>query len=413
MANKTKSEKNKPTRKTLKPNEYYNPKTKRYEYHYKDCFGKERVISSYRLEMTDQLPKGRRSPKSLREKEAELNAQLENNINIDGAKLTLLKVVDKYLNSLYNRKKLSHNTKVGYNVTVNTLKQYKLGYMEIGKVRPEHCEEWLNDMKKKYKGSSIQTQISLLKRTFEYALDYDYIAKNPFRRITTERSDSKKMKALSVEDMNRFLDFCSKDKNSLHCYDMLYILFWTGLRASELCGLTLDNIDMKKHMITVNKQLQCINHTHVVLPTKTTNGERIIPMTDGVYCCFEHILDTRYIKGDIEPVCYDERGNAYKGFVFLSTRSRQTITRSHVEEYLRNCIRRYNEANPDNPIRKFEPHICRHTFATNMQYLPPKTLQYILGHGNISTTMNNYVDAKPSEELLSQINAMANQIISN
>lgn len=126
MANKTTSEKNKPARKTLRSNEYYNPKTKRYEYHYKDCFGKERVISSYRLEMTDQLP---------------------------------------------NRKKLAHNTKVGYNVTVNTLKQYKLGYMEIGKIRPEHCEEWLTDMKKKYRGSSIQTQISLLKRTFEYAID--------------------------------------------------------------------------------------------------------------------------------------------------------------------------------------------------------------------------------------------------
>lgn len=45
MANKTTSDKNKPARKTLRPNEYYNPKTKRYEYHYKDCFGKERVIS--------------------------------------------------------------------------------------------------------------------------------------------------------------------------------------------------------------------------------------------------------------------------------------------------------------------------------------------------------------------------------
>lgn len=52
MANKITS-KNKPARKTIRPNEYYNPKTKRYEYHYKDCFGKERVISSYRLEMTD------------------------------------------------------------------------------------------------------------------------------------------------------------------------------------------------------------------------------------------------------------------------------------------------------------------------------------------------------------------------
>lgn len=117
--------------------------------------------------MTDQLPKGKKSTKSLREKEAEINAYLENSIDIDGAKLTLLEVVDRYLNSLYNRKKLAHNTKVGYNVTVNTLKQYKRGYMEIGKIRPEHCEEWLADMKKKYRGSSIQTQISLIKRTFE------------------------------------------------------------------------------------------------------------------------------------------------------------------------------------------------------------------------------------------------------
>lgn len=42
MANKT--IKNKPARKTLRPNEYYNPKTKRYEYHYKDCFGKGLLV---------------------------------------------------------------------------------------------------------------------------------------------------------------------------------------------------------------------------------------------------------------------------------------------------------------------------------------------------------------------------------
>ena len=77
-----------------------------------------------------------------------------------------------------------------------------------------------------------------------------------------------------------------------------------------------------------------------------------------------------YLKGDIEPVCYDELGKAYEGFVFLSTRSRKTIVRSHVEEYLANCIKRYNLAYPNDPIEKFEPHICRHTFATNMQGLP-------------------------------------------
>ena len=143
MANKKTTNKNKPARKTLRPNEYYNPKTKRYEYHYVDVLGKERVISSYRLEPTDQTPKGKRSGKSLREKEAELNAQLDSNIDIDGAKLTLLEVVDQYLESLYNRKELSPNTKTGYQVTVNCLKEYRLGHMEIGKIKSEHCEAWL------------------------------------------------------------------------------------------------------------------------------------------------------------------------------------------------------------------------------------------------------------------------------
>ena len=63
-------------------------------------------------------------------------------------------------------------------------------------------------------------------------------------------------------------------------------VFRTGLRASELCGLTLDNINMDNHMITVEKQLQCINHTHIVLPTKTTNGKRVISMTDGIHDYF-------------------------------------------------------------------------------------------------------------------------------
>ena len=411
MANRKTTEKNKPARKTLQPNEYYNPKTKRYEYRYKDIFGKNRVISSYRLTPTDQVPKGKKFGKSLREKEAEINALLGDNIDIDGSKLTLLELINQYLESLYNRKELSHNTKTGYNVTINCLKQYKLGYMELRKITPAHCEAWLSDMRKKYKGSSIQTQISLIKRSFEYAVDYDYIAKNPFRRIIVDRSDSKLMEALSIEDMNRFLAFCSEDSRSAHCYDMLYVLFWTGMRVSELCGLTIDNIDLDRRVLKVEKQLQCINHKHVVLKPKTSNGMRYIPMTDGVYNCFKDTLEKRYLKGDIEPVCYDERGNAYEGFVFLATRSRKTIVRGHVEEYLQNCIKRFNTQNSDNPIRKFEPHICRHTFATNMQLLPPKTLQSILGHGDYRTTMNNYIDAKSTEEQLAQINAVASGIM--
>ena len=54
MANKTANTKHKPVRRALRENEYYNPKTKRYEYHYIDAFGKKRVVSSYILEATDR-----------------------------------------------------------------------------------------------------------------------------------------------------------------------------------------------------------------------------------------------------------------------------------------------------------------------------------------------------------------------
>lgn len=410
MANKTMSEKHKPARKSLRVNEYYNPKTKRYEYRYTDTFGKKRVISSYRLEATDQVPKGKRVGKSLREKEAEIQSLLENDINIDGSKLTLIELLNEYLETLYNRKELRYNTKRSYDHVVKSLEQHKLGHMEIGSVKPVHCEKWLTDMKKKYRGSTLHIQITLIKRAFEYAVDYDYVVKNPFRRIYTDTSDSKVMGALSIEDMNRFLDFCKNDPRSAHCYEILYILFWTGLRVSELCGLTLDNIDMERHLIRVEKQLQFINRVHVVLNTKTTNGIRTIPMTDGVYECFKKVLDKRYVNSGIEPVCYDQNGNAYDGFVFLGARKHNTIVRSSVSEYLENCIRRYNAANPDKPIRKFEAHTCRHTFATNMQDLPPKTLQSILGHSDIRMTMNRYVSAKNEEQQLIEVNAIANSL---
>ena len=48
-----------------------------------------------------------------------------------------------------------------------------------------------------------------------------------------------------------------------------------------------------------------------------------------------------------------------------------------------------------------------------MQELPPKTLQYILGHGNIATTMNNYVSVRPSEQQLVEINSIASLINGN
>lgn len=99
------------------------------------------------MEATDQVPKGKRVWKSLREKDAEIQSLLENDINIDGSKLTLIELLNEYLETLYNRKELRYNTKRSYDRVVKSLEQHKLGHMEIGSVKPVHCEKCLTDMK--------------------------------------------------------------------------------------------------------------------------------------------------------------------------------------------------------------------------------------------------------------------------
>ena len=74
----------------------------------------------------------------------------------------------------------------------------------------------------------------------------------------------------------------------------IFILFNTGLRISEFCGLTISDIDFKKKRIRVDHQLQRA-HTmeYIIEDTKTKNGERFVPMSSEVMACFRRIIASR------------------------------------------------------------------------------------------------------------------------
>ena len=95
-------------RRKLKDGEYFNSSNNRYEYHYTDRLGKKRVITSARLEPNDPLPKSKRGGKSLREKEAEILKLLQNNIDVDGGKITVYETTLKFLEVLYAKKNITY-----------------------------------------------------------------------------------------------------------------------------------------------------------------------------------------------------------------------------------------------------------------------------------------------------------------
>ncbi len=103
-------------------------------------------------------------------------------------------------------------------------------------------------MQKNGRGYSIiHTVRGVLRPAFQRATDDDMILKNPFQfeLHTVVVNDSVKRDALTREQERKFLQFILEDNHYCRYYDAIFILFKTGLRISEFCGLTIRDIDFK------------------------------------------------------------------------------------------------------------------------------------------------------------------------
>lgn len=222
---------------------------------------------------------------------------------------------------------------------------------------------------------------------FQMAVDDDLIRKNPFefQLATVVVNDIVTMEAITRKQERAFMEFVIQDKHFCRYYDGIYILFKTGLRISEFVGLTLNDIDMQDRKINVNHQLQRKrNMEYVIEDTKTTSSTREIPMSDEVYVCFQRIIANRKkVKKElmIDGKC---------GFLYLDKNDMPMVA-LHWEKYFQHIREKYNKIYQVQ-MPEVTPHVCRHTFCSNMAKsgMNPKTLQYIMGHSDIGVTLNTY-----------------------
>ena len=235
--------------------------------------------------------------------------------------------------------------------------------------------------------SSIHTIRGVVRPAFQMAVDDDLLLKNPFefQLSTVVVNDSVTREAITRKQERDFLEFVKNDSHFCKYYDGIYILFKTGLRISEFVGLTKKNLDFKKNRIIVDHQLQRTRDMrYVIVDTKTESGERMVPMTPEVKECFQRILANRK-NPKIEPMV-----DGYSGFLFLDKNGRPMVA-LHWEKYFQHICEKYNRIYRIQ-MPKVTPHVCRHTFCSNMAKsgMNPKTLQYIMGHSDISVTLNTY-----------------------
>ena len=367
----------------------------KYEYKYQDAWGKRKTVYSWKLTPTDRVPAGKRDDISLREKIKQIQKDLNSNITPDGGNFTVLELVEKYISQ---KTGVRHNTRSNYKFVVNVIKKEAFGQKRIDKIKVSDAKEWLIKMQQiDGRGySSIHTIRGVVRPAFQMAVDDDLLVKNPFefQLNTVVVNDSVTREAITRQQERDFLEFVKNDKHFCKYYDGIYILFKTGLRISEFVGLTKKNLDFENNRIIVDHQLQRTRDMkYIIEDTKTESGERMVPMTPEVKEAFQRILANRK-NPKIEPMV-----DGYSGFLFLDKNGRPMVA-LHWEKYFQHIREKYNKIYRIQ-MPKVTPHVCRHTFCSNMAKsgMNPKTLQYIMGHSDISVTLNvythlNYDDAE-------------------
>ena len=125
----------------------------------------------------------------------------------------------------------------------------------------------------------------VLRPAFQMAVDDDVLLKNPFgfELAGVVVNDSVTRKAITKDQMRKFLKFVHDDNVYYKYYEVVYILFHTGRRISEFCGLTLRNIDLENKVINIDHQFWRTSDIRwVIESTKTNAGTRKLPMTEDV-----------------------------------------------------------------------------------------------------------------------------------
>ena len=315
-----------------------------YKYH---IDGKPHFVYSWKLEPTDKLPKGKKPCLSLRELEKQVNTDLELLVNIVDGQMTVCELVDRYLKT---KTGVRQSTKQGYVTVQRLLAKETFGKKTIRSVKTSDAKLFLIKLQqedgKSY--SSIHTIRGVLRPAFQMAVDDDILVKNPFgfQLSGVLVNDAVTRDAITKDQMRKFLKFVHDDVVYCKYYEVVYILFHTGMRISEFCGLTLKDIDLENRTVNIDHQLQRTSDMrYIIETTKTDAGTRVLPITVAM----------------------------------------------HWQHRFNHMVGRYNDIYRVQ-MPNITPHVCQHTYCSNMAKsgMNPKTLQYLMGHSDISVTMNVY-----------------------
>ena len=344
-----------------------------YQYRYTDLKGIRKTIYASDL-------------KKLREKEEEIRTSMQKNLDYAKGNIRVIELVEQYL-SLKNGVKPKTIEK--YIKDMKRIQKYDFSSMPIKSVKMSQAKQFIIEISHTYSFNTISGIKSRLTAAFNMAVEEDILLKNPFefKLSSVVLNDSNQRVALTSEQIETWLSFLKTDAVGQKHYDLNVFLLETGIRISELCGLTIKDIDLINNRISINHQLlfDKIKRKNYITTPKSKSGSRIIPLSLKAREALKRVLNNRP-KSKVEWVV-----DGYSQFVFIQKNGKPKNQES-IRKSFRYLIKKYNKKHPIDPLPLITPHVLRHTFCTQkiQNGMNPKALQYLMGHSKMDITVNLY-----------------------
>lgn len=363
-----------------------------YDYRWTGRDGKRHVVYAKTLE-------------ELRAKEAEIEKDKHDGIKAEARYVTINDLFELWCQL---KRGLKDNTFQNYKYMYNMFVRPSFGKLRIASVKKSDVKRFYNTLadEKILTIATIDNIHTVLHQVFDLAVDDNYIRINPTDHMLKELKQShnfetEKRKALTVAEQKLFIDFLQNHPQYHHWYPVFAVMLGTGMRVGEIVGLRWCDIDLEQGIIGVNHTLVYYNHgdgkgcSFSINTPKTKAGERTIPMLDFVKEAF--LMEKKY---------QEETGlhckatvDCYTDFIFINrfgdVQHQGTLNKA-IRRIIRDCndeVLLRGEADPV-LLPKFSCHSLRHTFTTRLceSGVNVKVIQDVLGHADISTTMDIYVD---------------------
>lgn len=368
-----------------------------YFFRWTDKDGKRKVVYAKTLE-------------DLRDKENDIEKEILDGIKSEARYITVNELYDLWKKL---KRGIKDNTFSNYKYLYeNYVRHSFLGKQRVSTVKKTDVKRFYNNLidDKGLKASSVDGIHTIMHQVFELAVDDDYIRKNPSDNVLKEIKRSQrymndKKKALTKDQQELFLNYLRKNTRYRHWYPIFATMIGTGMRVGEVIGLRWCDIDMDNNTIDINHTLVYYNHheedgfksgcyANINTP-KTKGSNRVIPILDMVK---EALMIEKRTQEILEMKSVDVI-DGYDDFVFLNrygkTHRAGSLNKALVR-IIRDCNDEQLHENPETELLlpSFSCHTLRHTFTTRLceAGVNVKVIQSILGHKDITTTLNIYAD---------------------